>query len=79
MDTQERTIDNGDYQSPTTVSRKGRKVHIENYSPQASTVSEMCEEMEHDIAKRNGGSNGQRITFRSEDAAQRFVKYFGRL
>jgi len=79
MDTQERTLDNGDYQRPTTVSRKGRKVHIENYTPQASAVSEACEEMKHDIKDRSGGPNGQRISFHTEEAAQHFTKYIGRL
>lgn len=78
MDTQKRTLDNGKYQAPTTLRRKGRKVHVQNFSPQSQAISEDCEEMKHDIHDRTGGPDGQRITFRSEEAAQRFTKYVGR-
>lgn len=77
MDTQERKIENENH-APTTIRRKGRKVHVRNYSPQARTISEGVEEMKHDIQKHTGGPNGQRITFRSEEAAERFTKYVGR-
>jgi hypothetical protein len=79
MDTQERTLDNGDYQAPTIISRKGRKVHVQNYSPKASAISQGCEEMTHDIRSRSGGPNGQRITFHDKEAAEHFTKYVGRM
>lgn len=77
MDTQERTIDNGRNYS-TTVRRKGRKVHIQRFSPIASEISEMTTEMKHDIQKHTGGRNGQRIKFHTEEAAKHFTKYVGR-
>jgi hypothetical protein len=79
MDTQERTLDNGPHQYDTTIRRKGRKVHIQGFSPRAREINEACQEMRHDIRDRSGGRAGQRLVFHTEEAAAHFTKYVGRM